>query len=258
MRPVALLLALTACGFRTGAAPDARAVEPDARAVEPDAEDAASPDAALDATAAAFCDPADPHLLACYELDGDVRDGSSHHLDATTANVTFLVGQVGLAMLFGDTSVANVPDSPVLDVPALTMEAWIQPAKLPTGSTRATVLDMNGQYALALRGDGNLQCTLVGGAPLAAAASHAAVGRWTHVACTYDGTASALYVDGVAVANASGGEALHTGGVTGMSLAADNPGNGSRLTGLIDQVRLFDVARSASQICQDAARTSCP
>ena len=35
--------------------------------------------------AAAFCDPADPHLVACYEFEGSANDGSSHGLGGMTS-----------------------------------------------------------------------------------------------------------------------------------------------------------------------------
>lgn len=251
MRALALVLALTACGFQTRGAPDAGSLELDA------SEPQQGPGA--DAAAAAFCDPGDSHLMACYELDGSGRDGSSHHLDAVVTNATFPPGKVGQAMLFAATSTADVADSPVFDVTALTLEAWIHLAELPTGTARAGIVDMNGQYGLFLHANGDLQCALGGGASPPATAAHVALDEWTHVACSYDGAAGALYVNGVAIANAAGGGALPTGGTTGISLAADNPpGSGSRLSGLIDQVRLFDVASTALQICQDAGRASCP
>jgi len=36
------------------------------------------------------------------------------------------------------------------------------------------------------------------------------------------------------------------------------PTGNDRLIGLIDQVRLMDVARTAEQVCADAGRPSCP
>src|ERR1700759_2208714 len=47
-------------------------------------------------------------------------------------------------------------------------------------------------------------------------------------------------------------------GTTGMSIAADNPSGNDRLGGLIDQLRLINVARTAAQICADAGNPSCP
>jgi concanavalin A-like lectin/glucanase superfamily protein len=240
-RSFALLAAIGACGFQS---PDSRLI------------DAAAPDGPA-ANAPPFCDPSDPHLVACYEFEGDARDSSNHHLDATMVNVSFQAGKTGKAMLFGATSASDVPDSPAFDVTALTIEAWIWPSQLPSNGNRAGILDMQGQYGFFLHAGGDLACTT--GVALPGGVAHVATDRWTHVACTYDGTAAALYVDGVAVANASGGGNLNTGGNTGISLAADNPpGSGSRLMGLIDEVRLMNVARTPAQICADAGKAACP
>lgn len=46
---------------------------------------------------------------------------------------------------------------------------------------------------------------------------------------------------------------LSTSSTSGMSIAADNPaGSGSRLIGLIDELRILSVARTATEICDDA------
>jgi len=73
-----------------------------------------------------FCDPNEPMLVACYELDGTTRDGTANQLHASMTDVTFIGGMAGLAMQFGATSAADVADSPKFDVAALTIEAWIR------------------------------------------------------------------------------------------------------------------------------------
>jgi concanavalin A-like lectin/glucanase superfamily protein len=249
---LAVLVLLGACGFH-------------ATAIPADQDPAPAPDAQLDgspgATPAPFCDPADLHLVVCYELDGNTRDGSSHHLDATMTNVTFVAGKVGTAMLVGPTSAADVVNSAAFDVTALTIEAWIWPAQLPPTGARAGILDMESQYGFFLQPGGELACTMSGGPSIPATAAHIATDRWTHVACTYDGsTTTAMYVDGVRIASAAGGGTLATGGNSGISLAANNPPTvtpRSQLIGLIDEIRMMDVARTPDQICADAGRVSC-
>jgi hypothetical protein len=251
-RGLVLVLVLGACGFHATAAP----AGPD-----PDPDPVLAPDAPLDASLPPFCDPAEPHLVVCYELDGNTRDSSSHHLDATMTNVAFVAGKVGTAMQFGATSAADVANSAAFDVTALTIEAWIWPAQLPPAGMRAGILDMEGQYGFFLHPGGDLACTMIGGPSIPATAAHIATDRWTHVACTYDGsTATAIYVDGVRIASAPGGGTLATGGSSGISLAANNPPTStprSQLIGLIDEIRMMNVARTPDQICADAGRTGC-
>jgi len=232
-RSFGLLFAFGACGFHS-----------------PEADPTGHP-------SSPFCDPTDPDLVACYQFEGDPKDSSANQLDATTVNVSFPPGKVGQAMQFAADSAADVRDSAAFDVTAFTIEAWIWPSQLPSTDTRAGLLDMNGQYGFFLRPDGDLTCT--GGVTLPAAVAQLSTDRWTHVACTYDGTAGTIYVDGIALSNATGGVMLKNGGTTGISLAADNPpGSGSRFIGMIDEVRLMNVARTAAQICTDAGKPTCP
>ena len=225
------------------------------------------PDAAIDGfpgfPAPSICDTADPNVIACYRFDSDTKDSSTNHLDATMTNVSFPAGQVGQAMLFGATSAADVNDSPLFDVTALTIEAWIKPMQLPSSGNKAFILDVDRQYSLFLEFDGSLTCTLVSGTALPPTTAHLTMGQWTHVACTYDGATAAIYVNGVASATATdtSGGTLGRFGNTGMSIAADNNPTGpdrSWLIGSVDELRLMKIARTAAQICNDAGKSSCP
>jgi hypothetical protein len=278
----AWIVVLGACGFQAhaisevsdsgGVTEDATAAPGTDAAVDPpDAGEVLDAGTALDAgiaidapggsdaaTPSEFCDAADPHLVACYELDGTTHDGSKHHLDATMTDVAFAPGKAGEALQLGAASAVDVTDSAALDVHALTIEAWIRPAQLPRTGRMAYVVDVDRQYALLLRAQGGLSCALPGVASTTAL-DRMTAGQWHHVACTYDGTTIALYLDGERVRTAKGGRALSTAGTTGMTLGARNPaGSGSPLIGLLDQVRLFDLPRTAAQICADAGQLDCP
>jgi hypothetical protein len=263
---VVLVVALGACEFHSSSA---------ATGTPPPAPDAAADDAAVDAAstppadaatdappAAPFCDSKDPHLVACYDFEGDAKDRSKNRLDAHTHNVNFVPGKVGMAMQFAANSDADADNNNALDIQALTIEAWINPSQLPSSTAFVVILDVDRQYALHLYGDGSVVCVLVG-APfnVPATTEIVAVNQWTHVACTYDNTAAAAYVNGVSTVPVTGGNGLGTQGNTGLSIAADNNPSGpvrARMIGLIDQVRLMDIARTPAQICADAERSSCP
>lgn len=207
--------------------------------------------------APAFCDPADPHLVACYEFEGSANDGSSHRLDGVTSAVAFVGGRVGMAMQFAATSTASVSDSPWFDIATLTIEAWIRPSQLPA-TGRAGIMDVDHQYGFFIYPGSMLGCSTGGGPTVDPVVTSIAVDRWSHVACTYDGATAVVYVDGAEVARKAGTGVPSTSGTTGMSIAADNPSGNDRLIGLIDQVRLMDVARTAEQVCADAGKLSCP
>jgi hypothetical protein len=231
----ALLLLLGACQFEHGIATRTT--------------DAAPPDvdAAPDALVAPFCDATDTSLIACYELDGNVNDASANMLNAQTTSVTFTAGHRGMAMQFGATSAADVADSAAFDVTAITIEAWINPSELPTTGLRMGILDVNGQYGFFLHETGQLRCVASAAAQVPA---NVPINAWTHVACTYEPPVVTIYVNGAPLASVAGGGALPMG-LNGMSIAGDNP-SGSRLIGLIDDVRLWSRARTANEICVDA------
>ncbi|HSD86793.1 MAG TPA: LamG domain-containing protein [Kofleriaceae bacterium] len=252
MRPAHLLLAVAVagCQFEHGAVGDRHDGDIDA------ADDAPVIDPTPDTRVIPYCDPLDPDIVACYPFEDSTLDATLHHLDATMTNVSFVAGKVGNAMLFDTTSAADVGDSTLWDVGALTIEAWIKPSQLPATGTRMGILDMNGQYGFFLHETGRLQCTIVGGITAQVDAGVTTT-EWSHVACTYDGATTTIYRNGSIVFQGGGGGAIATGGATGISIAADNPPNsGSRLLGLIDEVRILSRARTTAEICADAG--ACP
>ncbi|HUJ58160.1 MAG TPA: LamG domain-containing protein [Kofleriaceae bacterium] len=196
-----------------------------------------------------FCDPDDATLVACYELDGEVQDGSPHHLDPdVTDNVAFGAGKVGQAMVIGATTEVDVAESPLFGVSALTIEAWIAPSQLP--SDRGGVLDCDGRYGFFLYASDQIEC-IAGGT---ATAGPIATQQWTHVACTSDGTAVSVYIDGRLAASAPATALSPTGSQTGITIGGNNPpGGGDPLVGSLDQLRLYGVARTPAEICADAA-----
>jgi hypothetical protein len=200
-----------------------------------------------------FCDPTDPQLVACYQFENNLTDVSSYHNNGT-GSASYATGKVGQALSVGTMNGIDIADSASFDVADLTIEAWISPSTIPTGSNRAGILDCEGQYGFFLHPNGDLVCT-AGGSVTATAQIQA--NRWTHVACTHDATTITIYGDGEAITTGTAG-VLPTANTTGITLGGNNPaGGGSPLDGLLDQVRLFGIARTAAQICVDAGRTDC-
>ncbi len=71
------------------------------------------------------------------------------------------------------------------------------------------------------------------------------VGAWHHVAATYDGTTRTLYLDGKAI----GADQPGTHGVPGANnLRIGSANSGEYFNGLIDEVRVWNVARTAAQL----------
>src|SRR5262249_5241972 len=72
------------------------------------------------------------------------------------------------------------------------------------------------------------------------------VGRWTHVPATYDGVTMNLYADGVLLSSTLGSSSPQDG--TADILLGDWVNGGYDFDGLLDEVRIYDDALTASDV----------
>lgn len=162
-------------------------------------------------------------------------------------------GRFGNALQFdGTTSGVTVPNAPSLDLTtALTLEAWVYPTVTPSGWRGVIGKDVDRYYLMASSGNNTpvVGGTLtVGGNTNVSAPAGLAVGTWTHLAATFDGTALRLYANGVEVASQSQTGAFTTS--NGVFTLGHNV-YGERFTGLIDEVRVYNRALSVAEIQSD-------
>ena len=68
--------------------------------------------------------------------------------------------------------------------------------------------------------------------------------KWQHVAFSFDGTKAKLYLDGIAIDSTSSWAGITPSGIPITSI-------GTRFSGKIDEVRIWNIARSASEINQN-------
>ncbi|HEX3482677.1 MAG TPA: LamG domain-containing protein [Kofleriaceae bacterium] len=258
MRSAGLLVVVAGCGFHSSAA-SSPPIEDAAPTMPGDDAGGVLPDALVpDAARSTFC--AIDGIVACFEFEGSVTDGSGNALQTTASGVSFVHnGELGMAMQLDDNSSATVKPTILDDVEAVTIEAWIRPTRRPDGGEQFNILDVDQQYAFTINDDGTLTCDLhpnPGKLSTTGPAGTVATNQWTHVACTYDGiNTSRIYINGLAAATRSASGTLGKGG-HGIGIAQNYPG-GSQLIGLIDQLRLLNVARSAGDICTDSGGTLC-
>jgi hypothetical protein len=248
---LAISAACVACGFDPHATmiDGATSVAPlDAPVADAQATDAPAADAMIP-----YCDANDTTLVACYEFENTLNDGSINHLDPNIIDdVSYGSGVVGSALVVGSNTEVDVAENSVFGVTAVTIEAWINPARIPTD--RAGILDCDGRYGFFLYSNDEVEC-IAGGT---ASAGPIAIGEWTHVACTSDGTTVRVYVDGKLAGSASATALSTTGSMTGITLGGNNPpGGGDPLGGSLDELRLFRAARTAGQICADSKGSGC-
>jgi len=221
---------------------------------DPDAPDAPF-DSSIDSPMAPFCDPSDATLAGCWQFEGNGIDGSGSNPTNTAAIGTgsFTAAKVGIGLLLTATSVISVGDRASLEPANLTVEAWIRPTSLPTGGARMGLVDSDGAYGIFLN-NGGILCSMSIAVQTAFAFP---LDTWTHVACTTDGATVRVYLNGAQVNMATGAAPLGIGNGNGVVLAGNSP-SGDALIGTIDQMRIWNVARTAGQICVAAGLSTCP
>jgi chitodextrinase len=198
-------------------------------------------------------------LVAAYAFDEGTGvtagDSSLAGNSGTVVNATWTAGRAGGALSFdGSTARVTVRDAASLHLgTALTLEAWVNPATTVTADWNAFIYKGLDTYVLASYPSGvplgaaTVGSTLVlptGAAPLAA-------NKWTHLATTYNGTSVRLYVNGVLISSlpATGVLAVSTNPLElGGSLL-----DGGAFAGLLDDVRVYNTALTATQIRTDMA-----
>ena len=134
----------------------------------------------------------------------------------------------------------------------MTLEAWVNPSTI-SNAWRDVIYKIHDDYYLEATSNNG---TVPGGggtfgstdAPVYGTAGLTA-NTWTHLALTYDGATLRLYVNGVQVSSAA-----HTGNIltsTGALQIGGDSWNGQYFAGIIDEVRVYNVALTATQIQSD-------
>jgi hypothetical protein len=196
-------------------------------------------------------------IVAWYKAEGNANDAIGNN-NGTAVGVTYGPGEVGQTFQFNGHGDVSVPDSPSLETPQVTVEAWVKSAVAgPTAefNYKDLVEDDGGAYGLYTSVDGGLAFFISDGinAPFLSPEAGPGIwdGQWHHVAGTFDGSTVRLYVDGKQVGsgtpapvninhNISSIHNLQLGGV------AEFPSSG--FDGSIDELSVYNRPLSASEI----------
>jgi hypothetical protein len=206
-------------------------------------------------------------LVAAYSFaEGSgtaVGDASGHGNVGTISNATWVQGKYGTALKFtgATNSYVSIPDSPSLDLKAgLTLEAWVNPSSLSSpdlnwcaavAKDHPSSASLDISYALYAAtgtstppGEHLLLANDVG----VSATSKLTLNKWTFLTATYDGASMEVYVNGTLVKSKA-----QTGSITDDNGALKIGGDwsGEMFTGMIDEVRVYNVALTATQIQSD-------
>jgi hypothetical protein len=196
-------------------------------------------------------------LVAAYGFDegsgSGVNDASGNGNSGTTTNAVWTTaGKFGGALVFnGESSRVTIGDSPSLRLTsAMTLEAWVFPTQ-SNSQWRDVIYKGNDNYYLeatstngGVPGAGGtfLDDPLYGPVSLP-------LNTWSHLAVTYDRTVLRLYVNGTQVASVTASAPLATS-ANPLQIGGDAI-YGQHFAGRIDEVRIFSVARTATQIAAD-------
>jgi hypothetical protein len=226
------------------------------------ARDAAGNSATSTAVAATVSNiPPPAGLVAAYSFNAGTGttalDSSGKGNTGTLANATWATGgKYGGALSFnGSSSWVTVPDASSLDLTTgMTLEAWVKPSAL--GTIWRTVLFKEAPggivYSLYANQDTGVpvgQVEIGGGERSATGSAVLALNAWTHLAATYDGANVRLYVNGTLVRTTP-----TTGSMTASTGVLRIGGNSvwaEWFSGLIDEVRVYNRALTASEIGYD-------
>lgn len=272
-----------------GAANDAAPIDasdPDAAASadasEPDAAVAADASMALDASAPADAgsipgcggDMSDPDLLVWYRGDfagASVQDSSTHALHVTpSGGVTGASGYCGVGLAFNQGSL-DLPSASFTNLPAVTVEAWLylESTPGPFGMALVAKTANNHDVDFGVVIDSGLRLcwlasaldTSYGYRNLRSAPSTVPLRTWVHIAGTYDVATNArrVFMNGheLATPDSFGMDVAQAMSGSGPMRAGnqrwtDSGGDIAWLVGSLDEIRVWRVARTPEQVCQDA------
>ena len=188
-----------------------------------------------------------------------ISDASGYNNTGIISGATWTTGRFGSALRFdGVDDSVTIADADVLDLTtAMTLQAWVYPTR--AGFTETVVLKESPTglaYSL-YSNEGAAPVTWVrfsGSVSGNSAAGSTALplNVWTHLAATYDGAILRLFVNGSEVGNRP-----LTGSIVSSSGVLRLGGNavwGEYFAGVIDEVRIYSRALSASEIQLDMTR----
>lgn len=198
-----------------------------------------------------------PNQVMWLAGDGNPNDVSGNGNDGSPQGGTgYSVGKVGQGFaLDGADDFINVPDAASLEVSnQLTLEAWIKPTDTNNFRQIISKFGANGNYAyqIGLAPNGALRTDLSQNGTayeqLSSPAGAITANAWNHVAVTFNGGATSLYVNGSQAASAKLPIiSIFSGGNTNVNVGRDPIGI-QNFAGQIDEAAIYSRALSAAEI----------
>ncbi|MFB6192943.1 MAG: LamG domain-containing protein [Candidatus Nanohaloarchaea archaeon] len=186
---------------------------------------------------------------SAYDLSGNNNDGT------TNGSVTRgVAGKAGVQAYSFDGTDDSVSGSLSITKDAISMVAWARPTvsganqadyakvfELNDGATKAWLqVHSSSVWDVGIRNSSGTTFAIVQGS------SDVQADRWYHLAATYDGSNTALYVDGQSVDTASSSDTMAD--LSGFGIGANVSNSNQRFQGNITDARIYNRALSSSEI----------
>ena len=208
----------------------------------------------------------DSNYLAVYHFpDGttlSAADATANANDGTITAATAVAGMIdGAASFDGSTSRINLNAKLFGSLAAGTFETWANPSSLPAGYAAMCYEDGGGHNAFVIQFNGAsspINANLGSNTSIDSATSSWSVNTWYHIVFTFDGTNVIFYINGaldVSYTNSS---------IPGTSVNNTNlgsvfdPAYFDFYSGILDELRISDIARTANWITTEYNNQSNP
>jgi hypothetical protein len=203
---------------------------------------------------------ADPYTVGLWhfnETSGNALDSSGNNNTGTPTGTTIVDGMFGKARSFnGSSDHIIITDSNSLDVSTnITIDFWVKSSGANTSDTGLVFKSLSSSYAVTLAGtsgsnDHKLYFNI--GATYITTTKLFNDNQWHHVACIYDGSTMAVYIDGSLDVSGVKTGAIGTD-ANNIYLGSRNSA-GTYFSGSLDEIRISSIARSPEEIRASAQR----
>jgi len=179
------------------------------------------------------------------------------HVEADVGDPTATA--VNKALSFSS-SFVRIPDNNLLDLTSKwTLEAWVKPLDASTGADQDIISKWAGvttaSYILQIDATGKLRLVTNNGVTQSIILSNGTLGdrTWHHVAATFSNGTVRLYING-ALDRTVSGVLIPLISTEPVAFGREGTFSGGTYSGVIDEIRIWNVVRSGSQIARSITR----
>ncbi|WP_439484096.1 LamG-like jellyroll fold domain-containing protein [Cyclobacterium plantarum] len=208
-----------------------------------------------------FFKPGIPYKLEATieSVNGTIDENSNN--DTTAVNKIFVnPAEPHYALEFtANNQYVNIENTPDLNPLALTVEAWVNPQQFRQRSTiitRTTNSNLNSGFGLANDGGDNSINFYINNLNSIKVSANVPLNKWSHVAGTYDGSFLRIFINGELVDSFAYSLPLSKSSNPIRIGKSFQSSSSYQWFGQIDEVRIWNVARSQEQIKEWMVRNS--